>query len=75
VICCPDCHKGAEKRTEGSYRCRMCLRHFTIDEAVIKERVAHRPCEVRPARKEKYKGAPAGRITIPQFRYGGTRLG
>ena len=54
MICCPDCKINAEKRTHDSYRCRKCRRHFPLSAAFI----------VHDDKPQRYKGQPAGTITI-----------
>lgn len=78
VIACPHCNSSAEKKSPVKYRCRRegCRKYFSVFEAGEREKMGKGP--VPKATKLKpvvYRGKPAGRITIPQFNWNGTRLG
>ena len=77
MIACPHCHSAAEKRSDTLCRCRSCRKYFTPEEALHRERRRSRGPKdiVMSERKAPYKGTPAGRITIPSYRWGSTRLG
>lgn len=70
---CPACGLPQLKRRTkgGNVYCHSCKDTGFTDQEI---RDAEAKFAEKPA-KERYIGKPAGRITIPQYRWNGTRLG
>jgi hypothetical protein len=75
VIACPECDHIAHCGKKAC-RCRHCGLVFPMHMGIVRDKYRKRgPSKPVIEKKEKYHGAPAARITVPQFRWGGTRLG
>lgn len=71
ILACPQCD-GSSDQSNRNARRRLCGYVFPISKGIVRE--AHSRKKKGPEKKEKYVGKKAGTITIPQFRWGSTRI-
>ena len=66
---CPKCRSAAERKSRRSYRCRACHYYFPLAEAIMRRLPPKGMSHNDRPQDKRYRGKPAGRIVIPQYRW------
>ena len=66
---CPVCRGAAERKSRRSYKCRNCGYYFPLADAIMRRLPPKGMSHNDRQQDKRYRGKPAGRITIPQYRW------